>query len=421
MNNSQSTTSSPRKNYDYASKEANAVPAYVPNAVQTIPSELWAKDLTKSQKADFKKYQKKSVKDLIINVKVRTDEEMIKKLASDIENHVEARIHIFFQQLLLVHESGRVYKAHDTGAQIGSGKYRSYMDKEELNENDNLEERSCYAAAHSSTLPSLKYVDEQNREIAFGKGSFFSLYSGGSTILFPRSVNKIDSELDGKNNSKDNKLRQKALETLNQVASKVNRLSPKQGLIDFVDNLVLGADQQAKSCSEKTLQIVQIYQKVAKVYQSNLKDDKKADELIKKLCFVIKDQKDVEVNRKLFLAVQKQMLVLQNLDIDSKSIKDKDQIIVPKIRKSTRIKQQSLSTKKLIDLGTTSLKYKKYCVKAQVIKKLAASYFKKKDEKIKTQISSEVVTLVKTKYKVKPSKLSLITEHILKELKPSTQ
>lgn len=130
-----------------------------------------------------------------------------------VEEHVDRRIQLFFQQAILCHNTPFVYEANGAEDQIGSGQSLKHKSKAILKTQ----------AAHSSTFPCLyaclKDEDgdaDPSTKFVFLKHSA-AYRSHNATVELPDYVNKTDTRLDGK--TSENKLRARSLKLLNRCAT----------------------------------------------------------------------------------------------------------------------------------------------------------------------------------------------------------
>lgn len=215
--------------------------------------------------------------------KLKVDLALLKKIRKDIKNHVEYRIQIFFQQLILVFKTKLVFDFCNSAIkQIGS----TVCD--EANENED----GLYAAAHSSTLPCLRISDEDDTDnsIVFGLGSSFER-DWNATVFLPKVVNDIDSDLDKfyKKCNKEKSFREISTDILNKVSK--GKINPKKGLELFLKNgLEYVGELLGKEDDEEKEYVLKLYKKMMLEYLSGLKEN---ESFFKTLCLRV-DPRSVE-------------------------------------------------------------------------------------------------------------------------------
>jgi hypothetical protein len=239
-------------NYD-----ENLAPAYVPKTFFYFKEEA---DLTSSVDG--------------LKRKLKVDLSLLKKIRKDIKNHVEYRIQIFLQQLILVFKTKLVFDFCNSAIkQIGS----TVCD--EANKN----EEGDYAAAHGSTLPCLRILNEEDDDNStiFGLGSSFER-DWNATVFLPKVVNDIDSDFDKfyRKCNKEKCFRKISTEILNEVSS--GKKTPKEGLKLFLENgLEYVGELLGKEEDEEKEYVLKIYKKMMEDYQEALGDE---GDFFKTLC-----------------------------------------------------------------------------------------------------------------------------------------
>ncbi len=177
---------------------------------------------------------------------------VIEEKTPQIIDHLDRRVALFFQQLVLCHRTPFTYEEGSTEDQFGKG--HSLIPASPIKTQ----------AAHSATIPCLyaTAADETGeRKFVFLKGSHFYIQSN-STMELPDVVNKVDSLLDFQSATK---IRQISLDIINQTAR--GTFTPVQGTRIFLTEL--------KSALE---QLIEKYQ------------HDEAKELVKDVCLIYLDR-----------------------------------------------------------------------------------------------------------------------------------
>ncbi len=215
------------------------------------------------------------------------DESLWPDIRSDLENHVEQRIQLFFYQMLLVYKTTLIFAFYGKAEfQVGGKDMKGLKGR--------------YVAAHSSTLPTLRLAqsDFSDRSISFAKGSSF-YYSWNTTIYLPEAANHVDINVDGvKMEEAGVCLREKATEILNQVAA--GKKTPSEGLFDFLGFFLKtteGLCLQEKNAEK--LFVLSLYHNAAASYYDKLGKEASFEE---RLCF-----SKGPVSEYFYMSVQSQM------------------------------------------------------------------------------------------------------------------
>lgn len=195
-------------------------------------------------------------------------EELTLSLASDLQNHFEMRIQLFCQQLFLVYKTQLQLSEASTVATAGHGSGPLLLD-----------------AAHSSTLPRLRYKSPSEKDgplRVLAEGSYF-YDSWNATVLLPAWINRqVDVAIDaGKGGVKGSlTLRDKCIQILN--ATSKGEITPESGLEAFLSTLEHTLEFLEKGSESPCKCIVlKNYLQVVKVYQALLakpKPNKEASE-----------------------------------------------------------------------------------------------------------------------------------------------
>jgi hypothetical protein len=181
---------------------------------------------------------------------LRNPRELVDKYSPMIEEHVEKRVAVAFQQYVLSYGTGLHFEVGDTSDQGESAPALHIVTYRD--EKGKLCTRN---AAHSSTIPCViaydgnQWMNYQNRcgqkpeGFVYVKGSYIYA-SANATSAMPRMINEADIAIDGK--KKEQRLRTRHLELMNRVSA--GELTPVQALQRFIDD--------AKSMSQAHTQLV---------------------------------------------------------------------------------------------------------------------------------------------------------------------
>jgi hypothetical protein len=182
--------------------------------------------------------------------------ELFTYLQNDISDHIEMRFQLFFSQLLLSYQEKFVFEQFKTLSQAGI---------------KNKKGSSCdLVEAHSSTLPNLSFVDQQEEELHFTsltnkplQPHIYAVHTSfqkkwNTTVKLPSFVNKVDSKIDKLklDGMQGVTFRAYAIKILNYNAS--GKSNPQIGLIRFIEafnrvieNLYTKEVNKAKKLIEK--------------------------------------------------------------------------------------------------------------------------------------------------------------------------
>ena len=390
---------------------------------------MTAENLNEEQHASLHLLHKTyPVAKLLRNLTVIPSEELMQRLAFDIQDQMEIRIQLFFQQLMLVYKTGRVYKLHHTNCQIGSG--ASNKKQRETT----IKTRSVYAAAHSSTIPSLKYT-ENGEEIVFALGSMLTM-TWNTTTLLPKETNKIDLMIDGKNNEND-KLRGEALAILNQTAkTTATECSIVSGLQDFLQTL----RQKIENIEPNRSNIVEQYTLTSyRIVVDNYLSNITRNLFLKKISFMVNAPNDPNTTNAPYDYLRVCAKVMQeqaSLNVHgvqlaptrvgaaeerstieiflgrTPSLRESSPLVVKTVLDQTRVSQTTLDGK--------ALTYKNYCSSSPTILALANSYLSNCESKPSlSDLKKSVKEVIKDRFSVNAHKISEITQALLNELKPA--
>lgn len=313
----------------------------------------------------------------------------VQGLKTDIKNHVEMRLQLFFHQLLLSYKSGLEYSYRFTDRQVGSG---------------NID----YAAAHSSTLPSLSSAQD-GTEVAFCKGSGF-YDAQNATVLLPKVVNDIDSRIDRHNGKLGVKvaLRESSIEILNQVAQLDGEMDPKKGwelfireflfLVGRATHLRSARIKEASKAPEiarlqQELFILKCYREVADSYLSHLAND---EAFIERLCFRPSKGK---IGHEYYARVQATMHRKLSAEVSKASpakAEPQKPVVDPSDTQRELRKRQMVEevAKTLAALTGKGVAYLGVCSTSDKVKQMVAEYFAQMDE---ATLKKDLETLPKIK------------------------
>lgn len=191
---------------------------------------------------------------------------VIQDKKSWIEDHVDRRIQLFYQQAILCYNTPFIFEAEGAEDQIGQGSNL-------ISHGVRLHQTQ---AAHSSTLPCLyAYPKDENggkitdKKFVFLKHSHFYLQQN-ATVELPIEVNQVDTKLDGKTD--EEKLRGAALKILNDTAEgKVNPTVATKSFFTVFKNR-LNKMIEANGAENPDSIVLNIYLERLKAVETNLQD-----------------------------------------------------------------------------------------------------------------------------------------------------
>jgi hypothetical protein len=223
------------------------------------------------------------------------DLRLVKRIKVEIQDHMENRLQLFFQQLFMVYKTNIDF---------------SYSEKA-LHQAGLKSEKACpipLAEAHSSTLPCLLFTRNE-KQYVFGSGTSF--YNGQNmTVKVPEEVNKVDSWIDKTKKEFNGKsLRNAAIRLIQKVSQ--SKMNPKAAFQIFIDELKLRLVKFEETHTDSKEKLsCQFYLSVVTSYKMLLVKD---EILIKTLCFKRKSTKPV--NDAFFLRVQTRLHSQLRLDL----------------------------------------------------------------------------------------------------------
>ena len=208
---------------------------------------------------------------------------LVKSYESMIEDHIARRVAIFFQQLVVCYGTNLHFEIGTTLHQGESSK-ALYL-KDHAGQSEKLSVRN---AAHSSTIPCLIAYDLQEwtqyrqtgqnkpQGFVYIKGSDI-YHSANATLDMIRDINEADIEIDGKKD--DSKLRERALEMLNQASCRV--IDPGTGIAQFLALIIDLTSEKAKTAKKPGVRAcLKIYLENLLAIQDQIKDPKQLDNLL---------------------------------------------------------------------------------------------------------------------------------------------
>ncbi len=303
-------------------------PSYVPNALLSSDKPIQS-----------------PVEKLVLKHKV--DSECIAQLEDDLKNHIEGRIQLFLNQLLLVYQTKLPFDLCKQ-AETQVGQVLSTEKRE-----------GSYAGAHSGTLPTLRIAQPMGGDtsISFAKNSSF-YYAWNTTIYLPEIANQIDSSIDAT-------LRKKATELLNKVSA--GKGEPKEALSQFLQSLVDKIKElETREPRAEKKQILRIYLSTAENYYDNLEN---GYPLIQKLCL---RPLTAPLDPAFYTSLQEEMLA--KLRIEMGEPEETDIPELPQDLDMALLQTQLSKGLHKRKLSATREGYIKLCTSAQTVQSAAAQY-----------------------------------------------
>lgn len=182
--------------------------------------------------------------------------ELIEHYRSMIEEHIERRVAIYFQQLVVCYRTFLHFEIGDTRHQGESGTTLGVKIEGETS----IKKLSGRDAAHSSTIPCLvayskaeweefqKNGGPRPRGFTYIEGA--DIYRGANaTLEMPRDINEADIEIDGKKESSE--LRTHAIGLLNKAA--VGEETPVTGISRFLDHIIAAVHQKRGTAGKESV------------------------------------------------------------------------------------------------------------------------------------------------------------------------
>ena len=281
---------------------------------------------------------------------------LLTALDNDLKNHLEGKIHLFLQQLLLVYKTKLCFNFYPS-AEIQVGQVPSINGKE-----------STYVGAHNGTLPTLriKPLNESDSSVSFAQCTSF-YYEWNATTYLPEVANIVDSAIDKSAFAKNISLRNTATDILNKVSS--GELCPQDGLHNFLEALkeVITSIKHGEPSEEKKV-ILENYTKIVDIYCDNIAN---GYPLIQKLCLRPMEQ---VVDESFYMNVQAEMH--KQLKSELQKLKPRDVAIVQlPADMDLRVLQVKIANK-LPNINTaTPQEYIKLCIQANAVRAAVLQYF----------------------------------------------
>lgn len=288
-----------------------------------------------------------------LTIKPPVTPELLTNLSGDLKNHLENRVQLFLQQMLLVYKTKLHFDLY-TRADLQVGKIPSKQKDEPM-----------YVAAHSGTLPTLRFVRSNGASVSFAKDTSF--YNGwNTTVYLPEVANQADSAIDRLvlNNAT---LRSTATKIFNEVSA--GTLCPKDGLRNFLSALigVLAAVQNGTNLEQRKT-ILENYSGIAKNYYDNIDN---GYPLLQKLCL---RPITAVVDDSFYMSVQADM---------HKQLKSELQRLQPEAANMPQLPADlnvSLLQKEIVDKvpkinSRAAQEYIQLCIRADRVRAAALQYF----------------------------------------------
>ena len=275
----------------------------------------------------------------------KNDVVFIQQLKVEIQDHVENRFQLFWQQLLMVNKTNMEFFYSETALHQAGLVSKRTTSKLSLQE------------AHSSTIPCL-LMFKDGKKYVFGSGSSF-YNAQNMTVKVPVDVNKVDSWSDGATKEFDGEsLRQEALHVLRNSSKSI--VDPLKGFQRFVDLFLsrvekYDATHTATQYPNQKL-ACRFYLEVITAYKTRLAKD---DTLIRALCFERRSK--APLDEAFFFKVQACL---------------HDCLI-----KDMRIQEQQSIISVDRHLSNTQSAYAKIYLNSPELKLLLSNYFKETDKK----------------------------------------
>lgn len=390
-----------------------------------LPKELKkpSKELTKEQRETLRKILNKT-NDSLINFRAILSIDQFKKLVASIDDHAFLRIQLCFTHFLMGFQTEREYVIGNADYEIGNG----HCDAKTRNDTTpGLSPRSGFAAAHGGTIPNLNFKVKELTYSLFEYNSFFFL-TNNTCDLLPVEVNNMDTLIDGNNKAKKtDKLRQKTIKIINEVAKK-RGIDPKQGITQFAEkfleqNAIAKKNVAGKKKEDKQIKrlfVLSRNEAIAEKFSGMIQDEVEGDKLIKMMCYRAGNEYSaVNLDLSFYLEVQAEIFKLLHYGEDGQLIIPKQVIEVPKPspRRSSRIAAKPKA--KLQNLTGVSETYFNTCKGVAEIGKLRKEcLLKPNDSNLSNKFVQLVKSTIKEKYQKKSvHKLELIAKHLIQNIK----
>ncbi|MFY7842972.1 MAG: helix-turn-helix domain-containing protein [Rhabdochlamydiaceae bacterium] len=188
--------------------------------------------------------------------------EVVKSYKPFIAEHVERRIQFFFMQLISCYKTGIEFESKKALHQGESAhKYK-------LDDNKKVKDLHSFKrhAAHSAVLPCL--INKKTQEVFLAHTHVYTLQN--STIQMAAIINRFDMAVDPK-------LRDKALDIINQIAKANTKETPKESLKSFINESLKQVEdllQEDKVQKDDAMKYVaRQYQKITKEVLEQIRDN----------------------------------------------------------------------------------------------------------------------------------------------------
>ncbi|MBA3723039.1 MAG: hypothetical protein H0W88_11665 [Parachlamydiaceae bacterium] len=407
-----------------------------------IPQQLRGNQLNDEQMQLLLNILQRPLEYTLQNLRIIPSNEIFNNFDDDVQAHAEKKFHLFFKQLLLVYSTSVEYLPNRTLIQVGTGK-TTKPDAALIASNQPLAKKSCYAAAHIATLPSLKFKN-RNGEFFLGKGSAFD-FEINATNLLPLEINQVDELIEG-DWSEGDKLRPTALKILNMVAS--GSLMPKQGLQvflqSFLDNVrasglkiyndyfKLTIDSPHRSKKERKYRVLLNYEKMANNYKEKLSSESEGNDLIRLLCSLYKTQeRSIPIDEHFYLGFRLQLISQLYVDVFGNPVTDVPVSppslpafqpvmlplpVEPIYGVPSQIQQQTVPQSILKPLGRDQIPYKKHCLTLPNIIAIAKRILiDPQNAPLRLEFKNLIKVSIYEKFSKNAYKLDFIADHILRD------
>ena len=300
---------------------------------------------------------------------------LLRHLSSDLQNHLETRIQLFFYQLLLVYKTGlsfALYKQADL--QIGAVPSKPT-------------DESVYVGAHSGTIPTLRLTKTEfsNTSVSLAQNTSFN-YGWNSTVYLPEVANQLDSSVDRMGQIP---LRHIAFDLLNCVSA--GTMCPKEGLRYFLMHLnhvinVIKKDH----ISEAKLVILNNYSDVTDIYIEHLDIDYP---FMQRLC--LRPLEEV-IDERFYMSVQAEMHAQLQSELQALQ---PPAVVMPELAAHVDLRLlQAEVVSKMTDVITgTTQQYITLCSTAETVRAAAIRYFSALDQMTPSQRNVDLSRILNIK------------------------
>lgn len=182
------------------------------NSYSTVPGASWVSGAVLKRGADLTEERtlcKSQVETVMINLRRQPTDLMLRQIIEDGKLHMDVRMQLLAQQVLLVYKTGYSYLDLKSRWRI------CHKIKQTPEPGD--EAQSCYQAAHCNLFPELGLrPGSTGKHIPFPKTSWLCS-TWNTTTLLPLAWNQTDTMLDGQNSNRSS-FRAQITEVLNRAA-----------------------------------------------------------------------------------------------------------------------------------------------------------------------------------------------------------